>query len=276
MAITTVEKDGKKVLEYRFQPKLEDGTPIGGEQVVYGDTHDQLMDKAADNYNHLYRKNREFLLKEKMAPSEEAKSPEIKFNSRPLSPEERIRLSRELQDPEKIDSALDTALEAKFGAKPKDFSQSVENNAQNAASVRAAQEAGSWRDDHPEFHPSKENVLALATYVKNKTTGFTYDNFNKAYAELKDQLEVAPALAPTSTSTEGNSAKPQGTTDDSRIATVDGSAQRKATVPTSVKRSTGTSRGDTKKTGMSAEQFRRLSNEDRRKFLKEHPEGFTA
>ena len=278
MAIKEVEKDGKKLLEYRFQPKLEDGTPIGGEQVVYGETNDELMDKAADNYQHLYRKNREFLLQQKIkAPEGTAPAPEVRFKPRPLTAEERMKISREFQDPEKIDAALDLALEAKFGGKPKDVSQSVENNEFNARCMRAAQEAAAWADMHPEFYRSEDNVKKIVGWVENRTMEVTIESLDRALADLGSELERAPALVTNPASPEGSQSKPTDATNNSRIAgDVDGSGQRTARVPTSVKRNTGTTRGAAKKEGMTAEQFRRLSNDDRRKFLREHPEGFTA
>lgn len=272
MPITEVEREGKKVLEYRFQPKLEDGTAIGGEQVVYGETHEELMDKAAENYNHLYRKNRELLRLEKLngkPPEGSTPAPvETRFTPRALTAEERMKLARGITDPEKIDEVLDLALEAKFGAKPQAMAQSVDTNAKRAASIHAAQQAQAWRDEHPDFFTSEKNCRDLALWIENRGLEYTVANFNKAYEDLLPALETAP---PSVTRTEPT---PVPATADSRITAESRVTQRSAEVPSSVPRSTGTTRGaPVKKEGMTAEQFRKLPNQQRRDWLRQHPNG---
>jgi hypothetical protein len=195
MGIKEVEKDGKKLLEYRWQPKLEDGTAIGGEQVVYGETNDELMDKAADNYTHLYRNNRELNLKAKVSPEGQTPTPQApRFNPRPLDAKERLELARDFTNPERIDEAADRLLEAKFGVKASALSERVEKNAADAEAIRAGQEATAWREQHPEVYMSESNVLAIANWVKNRNIPYTVENLNKALADL------APALESSSTS----------------------------------------------------------------------------
>jgi hypothetical protein len=266
--ITEVTRDGKKVFEGRFQPTLEDGTNIGGEQVVYSDTRDGIADEVADSYTHLYRKNREFNLKEKVkAPAGTPVVQEVpKFNPRPLSAQERMDLSRSFNDPEKIDAALDIALAAKFGASPSTVAHSVETNSRSATEIQAAQQAEAWKDMHPEFIPTQENVLAIASWVRNRNLPYTIENFDKALLELNPALETAPA------SPLGTPEKPLVDTPTNRIvAPVVDKGQRQKSVPTTISRATGSSRGASKKEGMTAEQFRRLPNEDRRRYMKEHP-----
>ena len=272
MAIQEVEKDGVKVLEYRFQPRLDDGTAIGGEQVVYGATHDELMDKAADNYNNLYRKNRELLRQEKLAGKAPEGSvqaaPQVKFNPRSMTAEERMRVTRDLFDPEKVQSALDLALEARFGAKPEDFSRSVNTNAAQATILHHEQQAAAWKDMHPEFYPTQKNVRDLWDWIQNRNMEFSVETLNAAYEDLAPALETAP---PSATGTDSNAS--QATTNGRITEQVGGVAQRQtATLPTTVSRKTGTTRGAaTKKEGITAEQYYRMDNNQRRKYLRENP-----
>ena len=165
-------------------------------------------------------------------------------------------------------SALDLALEAKFGGKPQAFSQSVDTNAFSASAMYAAQQATAWRDNHPEFHPSQKNVNDIATWIQNRGMEFTVENFDKAYEDLLPALEVAPP------SVERTEATPPPPTADSRITAPDSRSTQRSDVPTSVSRKTGTTRGEPKKMeGMTTEQFRRLPNDQRRKWLREHPNG---
>jgi hypothetical protein len=277
MSIKQIEKDGKQIYRYEWQPTLEDGTPIGGTQVVEDETYDGLMEKQANNYNHLYRKNREFLRQEKLtgkAPEGSATAmPTVKFTPRQLTAAERMRMTRDIGDPEKIDAALDLAFEAKFGARADVFSQSVNYNSTKAAALYAEQNALAWKDSHPEFYPSDNNVKDIASWVQNRNMEFTIENLNKAYEELSSALETAP---PSVARTDSNANQANTT---SRITeTGSGATQRQTVtppvVPTTVSRKTGTTRGTPKQDGITAEQFRKMTNDERRKFLKDNPNGF--
>ena len=267
MAIKEIEKDGKKLLEYRFQPKLEDGTPIGGEQVVYGETNDELMDAAANSYTHLYRNNRELNIKAKVNP--EGAAPVVvtpRFQPRPLDARERMELARDFTNPEKIDEAADRLLEAKFGAKPATMSQSVENNAIDAEAIRAGQEATAWREQHPEVYMSQKNVSDIANWVRNRNMKYTVENLDKALADLSPALEIDPASSP-------------GTPDKAPVDTLpaalpgSGVGEQPLTpkVPSSVKRNTGSNRGSVKKEGTTIKEFQRLTQDARRKFMQDNP-----
>ena len=265
--IKEIERDGKKVFEYRFQPTLDDGmTPIGGEQVVYGTTHQELMDKAAENYQNLYRKNRELLLKDKLGvPPQPAPAIPIKFQPRSLTAEERIRLAKDLNDPEKVNDAIDLALEAKLGGKPEQITETIIENNQRAVAIRAAQEASAWREMHPEFHASATNCRALASWIENRHLEFSVANFDKAYEELSPALEKTPPSAPRTEPT------PVQATPPAALPAGDGGAQPQPVIPTTVSRSTGTTHGTPPQEGMTIEKFRRLSTDERRKYMRDNP-----
>jgi hypothetical protein len=272
MGITTIEKDGKQLYRYEWQPTLDDGTPIGGVQVVEDETYYGLIQKQADNYNHLYRKNRELLRKEKLegkAPDGAAMAPQpVSFQPRALTAEERYRLSRELHDPEKVDAALDLALEAKFGAKPKSVSDTVNSNASYAALLHAEQQAAAWKDMHPEYHASVKNNNDIVSWVKNRNMNITIENLDKALEDLLPALEVSPSVARTIPT-------PESATTDSRITAPDGRATQRQHVtppiPTTVPRKLGTTHGETKKDVVTIEQFRKMSNQEQKKFVKANP-----
>lgn len=260
--ITQITKDGKMLLHYEWQP------PTGGIQVVEAETYDELMDKAADNYNHLHGRAHELMLKEKLngaAPQGAiTAAPAIELKTRPLTADERMKISREMQDPEKIDAALDLAFEAKLGAKPSQVSESISANARNASVIKARQEAEAWRDMHPEFNPTQKNVVAIASWVQNRNLEFSIENFDKAYAELASELEQRPP-----SSGEIDPMQDQ-TAPTSRITVSGRSTEQQPTgqVPTSPRRSMGTTRGTAPASkDFTPEAFRRLSNEERKKLI---------
>lgn len=198
MAITTIERDGKTIYRYEYQTTLEDGTPVGGLQVAESEDRDSLLDAFANNqYSNLYRRNHQ-LMKERVtapAPADAQKAaPFIKLASRALSPAERIALSKDLSDPDRIDSALDTAFSAKFGAAPSEIAAMVDNHAGNTEALRSAQEAAAWRENHPEFHATPKNANDVAAWVRDRGLKFTEANLQLAFQTLTDAalLEVAP------------------------------------------------------------------------------------
>lgn len=156
--ITTIEKDGAKVLHYEWQPTLEDKTPIGGVQVVEAPTQEELIEKFRNNYDNLYRRNRELMrAKELQPPPQPAEPPKPAV----LTPEERLRV---------IEGELRAA--------------------------RAVQDAAAWADDHPNFHRSQKNREDLANWIQVRGLDFTYANFDKAFEALQPALEVAPPSVP--------------------------------------------------------------------------------
>lgn len=261
--IEEVVKDGKTTFRYSWQPQLDDGTPIGGLQVVEAESKDALSDEIAKSYTHLYRRNRELMREKELTPSASAPAPP-KFNPRPLTAAEKLQLARDFADPEKVDSAIDLMLEARLGAKPEAVVSAVNAVDGNAKAIRAAQEAAAWRDAHPNFYPSQKNCQDLATWIQVKGLEFTFANFDKAFEALSPALETAPPSVPETP------AKPPETQTPSRIAGADESGtQRQAKVPSPVTRRQASGAGDTKSAGLTIEQIKRMPTEEYKRKLKD-------
>lgn len=198
MAIEKITKDGKEILRMSFQPTLEDGvTAIGGVQVVEAETMEGLLEAQQQHYVNLYRRNRELMRSQEVAKSDvpegaEKALPAIKIMPRALTQEERLRIIRGITDPEKIDEALDLALEAKFGTKPAELSRRVESTADNSEQERARSEASTWAENHPEFYPSHKNGMDMAKWIESRGLAFRQENFDKAFAALAALLEQRP------------------------------------------------------------------------------------
>lgn len=261
--IETIQKDGKMLYKYSWQPTLEDGKPIGGVQVVEAEKAEDIPAKIAENYNHLYRRNRD-LMREKELTAVPPQSGAPKLTPRPLTPEERMRIAREFTDPEKVDTALDLALEAKLGAKPQTVADTYNRTDENTAAIRAAQEASAWRDMHPEFYASQQNCTDLATWIQSRGLTFTTANFQKAYEALTPALETAPPSA------SEIPPKQEETQAPSRIAGGgESDAQPQPRVPTSVSRRQASGAGTVKADGLTIEQIRRMPTAEYRQKLRD-------
>jgi hypothetical protein len=271
--VATEQKQAK--FRFEFQPTLEDGTPIGGIQVIEADTQDELMNKMSANYTHLYRRNRELMQdkiqKDIQAPEGAEKSPShIKLNPRPLTAAERMKLVRDFSDPETIETALETALEAKLGAKPSDVAATATNNSTNLEALRAQQEATAWKEAHPNFYPgpNNENAIALAQWIQDRGLKFNQANIDKAFTTLDEAalLIPAPLVAGTSEAEQPPQADPTG-----RITGEEPSATRRPSVRTSgiTRQNSSTSGENVQKNKLTREQIDSMSAEEYKRKMKD-------
>jgi hypothetical protein len=202
-----VEKEGKKVAKYSWQPKLEDGTPLGGVQVAEADSAEEVAAKIADQYNHLYLRNRELMRERELSGKnvpEGAKTaaPAAELKTRPLTPAERLAIVKGINDPEKVDEVLELAIEAKLGAKPEAVATRIDSSARNAKANRDFQVSQAWAQSHPEFIPTQKNCEDMAKWIDTRGLEVSAENLDKAFTALAALLEQDPAA--------GGNAQPSG------------------------------------------------------------------
>lgn len=183
---------------YTYQPKDAAGNPLGGPQVIEYASEQELADKLADQNEKLIRLNRDLKWKadrpaEGDVPADAERLDWDEPAPRPLQPGERLQLSRELADPEKMDQALARAFEAIFGVRPKDV---AELN-RNMRGVRGAEEGRSFVQSHPEFYACPENVQKLQKWCIDRKLAPVQANFELAFKKLKEAglLLEAPIAA---------------------------------------------------------------------------------
>jgi hypothetical protein len=207
---------------YTFQPKDADGNPLGGPQVIKYTTDQELADKLAEQNSSLIRMNRELKWKadrpaEGDVPADAERLDWDTTTPRPLQPEERLQLAREVQDPEKMDAALARLFEGIFGVKPTD----VADLNRNMRAIRAAEEGRAFVESHPEFYACLENVQKLQKWCMARKLAPVQANFVQAYTKLKEAglLLEAPIAAeetrantqPEAETTEGRITPPEAT-----------------------------------------------------------------
>lgn len=204
---------------YRYQPKDKEGRPLGGAQVIKYKTEQELADKMAEQNSELIRMNRE-LKWQSDKPTEgdvpaDAERLQPKLRPRPLEQAERVKLSQELLDPEKMDSAAVRLFEAVFGVKP----ETIQQLNDNMAALRAAEEGRLWvqgNQDFREHYAFPENVHKLHKWCADRKLAPVQKNFDLAFRKLKEAglLLEAPIAAE---ETRGNT-HPEAETTESRIA----------------------------------------------------------
>lgn len=201
-----------EVPEQRFewQPADEQGRPIGGRQVVKFRTVEELQQKMSEANTLLIRKLREETRKNRLGisevdtiPDDAPRFPEtLAFNPRVLSAEERIKISRDLLNPETFDEAADALLEAKIGAKPSDLSRRIAKLEESSIAASAKIEADAFVADNPEYVKCRENMDAITNWMMRYNLAPVKKNFQAAYNKLREdgvmilKYSEAPAVDP--------------------------------------------------------------------------------
>lgn len=194
--IEPVTEEIKKA-RYEWQPTDEEGRPLGGKQVVeYTEGNlQEAVDAVAQNNVQLQRELRKVkrdqtlgvapaadILPEGLEPLDE----EIK----PLTAEDRVRLTRDLSDPEKCDAAAERLYQS---------SPSYRKLSRDVKANRAFNEGRAFAAAHPEFHQCRENAEALMNWCLSRKPALapTMKNFEVAFDKLKEAglLLEAPIAA---------------------------------------------------------------------------------
>lgn len=192
------------LLSYEYQPTDENGRPIGGKQVIKYHTHDELVGKLQEQNVLILRKLRQETRKNRLGVMDEETLPDdtprfrapLEFKKRDLSPDERVKLSRDMLDPELFDEAFDTALEAKLGAKPDEIRATLQAQQDEHLRMMAKIETDSFLANNPDYYKCQENYEAITGWMVKRNLDPVRQNFQLAYDTLK-ALDVLTEAGPT-------------------------------------------------------------------------------
>lgn len=111
----------------------------------------------------------------------------------PLSAEERMRLSIDLQDPSKADDAIERLVESKVGSL-KAIADRENDRIQKEQDEREMAETRKWLARTPDWYPSGNNKAAVFNYIENNKLDVTAKNLEIAWDDLKQSgaAEFAP------------------------------------------------------------------------------------
>lgn len=182
-------------LIYVYQPKDEDGRPIGGKQVIKYNTPEELTEKLTEQNTLLIRKLRQETRKNRLGIIEDEELGEdvqrledpLEFAPRDLSQEELYEISRDLIDPTKSAEATTKLIEARLGAPLEAVGKTLQNVQRDNIGLRAKVEAGAFVAANPDYYKCDENMDALVGWMIRYNLAPTKANFQKAYETLKAQ-----------------------------------------------------------------------------------------
>lgn len=180
-------------LRYEYQPTDEQGRPIGGKQVVVYTTSEELAQKLTEQNTLLIRKLREETRKNRLGIQDnqeigtEAKRFEapLELTPRTLTPEERYKIAREINDPDTFDQAADALLESRLGVKPEVLARTISDLQTDSLSRRAVAESEAFMADNQDFVRCPENGEAITSWLVRYNLAPVKENYQTAFDTLK-------------------------------------------------------------------------------------------
>lgn len=193
IVVTPVELEGRK---YRKEYQLtdEDGKDIGPPQVFEADSPTELADKLATAHINSSRKIAQ--LKKQIKPDED--SPSYEFKPRALTADEKWKIKTQLEDPTTIDEALDTILEARYGAPVSKVVEVLQGASQTAKRNKEEAESRAFLTAHAkDYHACPENETAILEAMKSRNLAWTKRNLEIVFEDVQDKLVPKPSTQST-------------------------------------------------------------------------------
>lgn len=187
-----------------YQPTDELGRALGGKQVIKYRTHDELVQKLTDQNILVVRKLREQTRKQRLGIVDAEQIPDdaprfdsiVEFAPRELNAEECIQLSRDLLDPEKVNAAKNTLVEAALGATPVQVRKAITDVQTNQLKMQAQIESEAFVRETPGYYGCKDNFETITNWMLRNNLAPVRENFARAYNTLKNVLLEGPQEAP--------------------------------------------------------------------------------
>ena len=178
---------------YEYQPTDEHGRPIGGRQVIKYFTSDELTNKLAEQNTLLVRKLREETRKNRLGITDQETIAEdaprfsetVTFKPKSLTEEDRVRISRNLLDPERFDEASEELFTAKLGVSPTELTKTISELQSDRIQARAVAEANAFAQANPTYVSRQENAEAITNWLLKHNLAPVRANFQRAYETLK-------------------------------------------------------------------------------------------
>lgn len=179
-------------LRYTYQPKDDAGRPMGGAQVLKYTTQEELIEKMQEQNTLLMRKLRSETRKNRLGISDEEVIPAesqrfqspVEFNAKELTPDQRVKLSRDLLDPERFSEATDTFFESTLGVTPEALRSTLRAQQEAILVLQAKQETDAFLQSNPGYFKCQENYEAITNWMVKNNLAPVRDNFQAAHDEL--------------------------------------------------------------------------------------------
>lgn len=178
---------------YEYQPIDEQGRPIGGRQVIKYLTSDELVNKLSEQNTLLVRKLRAETRKNRLGIADQETIAEdaprfsatVTFKPKSLTEEDRVRISRNLLDPDRFDEASEELFTAKLGVSPTELTKTISELQSDRLQAKAVAEANAFAQANPAYVSCQENAEAITNWLLRHNLAPVRANFQRAYETLK-------------------------------------------------------------------------------------------
>jgi hypothetical protein len=150
-----------------------------------GKTYKQVADQALQSQVHA---NREISRLRKP----DAACPPLRVEPKQLTPQDRLRLSSDITDPDKVVEAVDEIVTARQGMTPSTVGKKFSEMDNAERDEYYGNEAKAFRLDHPDYYPVPQNREALFEELKAQGWDFTRNNLGIVFQTLKERDEMVP------------------------------------------------------------------------------------
>ena len=245
----TPEAPASQPRSWKREIDLGDGS---GVQVFEAPTKDELLDKLANAQLHATRKIKELNRKVKEGGIKtDPLKPATKFEVKSLTAEEQFMLGQELQT--NPTGAIAKLFKSTVGVTPDELREVLADAKQVSDTAREQREGAKFIASRPEYLDSDANKNVMVSYLQKNNLAFTANNLEIAFDDLVDAGLVAT--------------KEQKETP---AAPVQKTVRRRASVGISPRTSSADDVEPEPK-GPSVEEFRKLSQEERRRIVLRTP-----
>jgi hypothetical protein len=187
---------------FEWQPTDEEGRPIGNKQVIKFRTEEEKFAKLIEQNTLILRKLREQTRKNRLGIADDDNVPDSaqkisekkSFKSRALTADEKIQLARDMQDPDKIENALDRWAEARYGV-PIEEQVDAFNTIQNKMTAEEVEkEALAFIESTPDYYGCSENFNVLAGWMAKHKLRASAENWRLAFETNRNLMIIGPGM----------------------------------------------------------------------------------
>jgi hypothetical protein len=150
-----------------------------------GKTIEEVTEKLADSQIHA---NEEIIRLRKP----DAARPKLTLEPKQLSAADRLRLSSEITDPDRVVEAIEEVVTARQGIAPDKVGKKLSQMDDYERDQFYADESLAFRNEHPDFYPVPQNRDALFDEMKANGWDLTRNNLAIAFQTLMDRGDMIP------------------------------------------------------------------------------------
>lgn len=149
-------------------------------------TEREMMDKLLQSQANANR-----IIADLRKKPDAARTP-LTVEPRELTAADRLRLSSEITDPNKVVEAVDEIITARQGISPNKIGAEFQRKSLEEQNQYYNREAAAFREANPDYYPVPQNLQAVVDELKKEQLEWTRNNLALVYWSLKEQGRMVP------------------------------------------------------------------------------------